>query len=167
MNALRKLSQNLSTLNLVEQIETLMQEDKQLLTVLQRDQLWAGQKADGMLITPSYENDTEYFHSVAAAQRYSAWKDSLSQRKHNPIFAERPSGTPNLIITGRWLYDALVIDIGGGKLSINVNSPIGGKLEAKYGEALLGLNHTALEYYVEEILFPRLQRNCYEWLNKS
>ena len=165
MNAFQRLSRNLKTLNLVQQIQTLMQEDEELLLSLQKDQLYAGQDANGNGLRPTYQEDP-YFKTQAAAQRYSDWKDRLDQRSHNPLFAKRPSGTPNLIINGRWLYNTLVADVGGGKLVVSSGSWLFPKLETKYGQALLGLNHIALRYYVEEILFTRLQKNVNKWLNQ-
>jgi len=142
-----------------------MKEDETLLLALQKDQLYAGQDAQGNSLRPTYQDDP-YFKTRDAAQRYSDWKDRLDQRAHNPLFAKRPSGTPNLIVTGRWLYDTLVADVGGGALRVRSDSWLFSKLEAKYGQALLGLNQTALRYYVEEILFTRLQKNVHQWLNQ-
>lgn len=165
MNALRKLSQNLSTLNLIQQIQVLMEEDEPLLLDLQKDQLFAGQDAEGNSLRPSYLEDP-YFSSRKEAQAYSDWKDTMSQRDANPIFLKRPSGTPNLIITGAWFYDTLIADMQKDTLVMRSDSFLIGKLEAKYGQYLLGLNKTALRYYVEERLFPRLQKNVYQWLNQ-
>jgi hypothetical protein len=165
MNAFQRLSNNLKTLNLVEMIQRLMQEDEPLLLALQKDQLYAGQDANGDSLRPSYLEDP-YFKSRDAAQRYSDWKDRLDQRTPNEIFHKRPAGTPNLIITGTWFYNTLVADVGNGKLVLRSDSWLFPKLETKYGNALLGLNQTALRYYVEEILFPRLQRETYAWLNR-
>lgn len=165
MNAFRRLSQNLKTLNLVEIIQSLMQEDEELLLSLQKDQLYAGQDANGDGLRPTYQDDP-YFKTRDAAQRYSDWKDRLEQRTHNPLFVKRPPGTPNLIITGGWFYNTLVADVGNGKLVIRSDSWLIGKLESKYGQYLLGLSSVALTYYVEEILFDRLQIKAHQWLNQ-
>jgi hypothetical protein len=142
-----------------------MEQDEPLLLRLQKDQLYAGQDAQGNGLRPTYQEDP-YFKTRDAAQRYSDWKDRLHQREHNPLFLKRPSGTPNLIITGSWFYDTLIADVNGGALHVRSDSWLFGKLEAKYGQALLGLSSVALRYYVEEILFPRLKPNVYKWLNQ-
>lgn len=169
MNAFHQLSRNLKTLNLLREVEALMKEDEALLLELQKDQLYSGLDGAGNSLRPTYQQDPyfkKFKNPVAAAQAYSDWKDSMFQRTHNPLFTKRPSGTPNLIITGSWFYDTLVTDVGNGMLMIKSDSPIIGKLTGKYGDNLLRLSPLALNYYVKERLFERLEQRVYDILSR-
>lgn len=169
MNAFHLLSQRLQSLNLIREIEALMSEDEGLLLELMKDQLYAGLDGDGNPLRPTYQDDPyfkEFKNPQAAAQAYSDWKDGMMQRTHNTLFAKRPSGTPNLIITGSWFYDTLVAYAGNDSLIINAQSPIINELEGKYGDALLKLSPLALKFYTEEHLFERLQKRVYDQLSR-
>lgn len=165
MNAFHLLSQRLQSLNLIREIEALMSEDEGLLLELMKDQLFAGLDGDGNPLRPTYQEDP-YFKSREAAQRYSDWKDTMFQRTHNDLFTRRPPGTPNLIITGTLFYHTLVASVGNDSLIINAQSPIIGKLEGKYGDALLRLSPMALKFYTEEHLFIRLQTRVHDILSR-
>lgn len=143
-----------------------MSEDEPLLLELIKDQLYSGLDGEGNSLRPTYQEDP-YFKSRDAAQRYSDWKDSLVQRTHNPLFTQRPKGTPNLIITGGWFYDTLVADAQPEGLVIRSDSPLISVLESKYSDYLLRLSPLALEYYVTERLFTRLQEATNRWLTQS
>ncbi len=165
MNAFHLLSRRLQSLNLVAEIEALMSEDEGLLLELMKDQLFAGLDGDGNPLRPTYQEDP-YFTSRAAAQRYSDWKDTMFQRTHNDLFTRRPPGTPNLIITGGLFYDTLVSEVGNSALVVRSDSPIIGKLEGKYGDALLRMSPMALKFYTEERLFIRLQKKVHDYLSR-
>lgn len=164
MNAFRRLSQNLKTLNIVEMIQSLMQENEALLLSLQKDQLNAGLDGEGNSFRLKYSQDP-YFKSPEAGRRYGAWKHSMNKGT-NTLFPVRDVDTPNLRINGNLFHNLINISVTRGSLIINADSPIIVDLERKYGQALLGLSPIALTYYVEEILFVRLQKKVNQWLNQ-
>jgi hypothetical protein len=129
---------------MVEIAEQILKEDAPILLRLQKDQFLSGQKQDGTI--PSYYQDT-YFKSPIKAAKYARFKDKLIFNKTYDIFGTKEYETPNLIVKGNLVHDRLIIQIESGKIIIDVNSPIRGKLLAKYNN-LFGLNKTALNYYL-------------------
>lgn len=134
------------------------------LVELQKDQLYAGQNAIGNPLAPSYFNDP-YFKSPITAAKYARFKDRLNQRSENPIFKKKEFETPNLIITGRLVYDTLVAEVSSNSLIIQARSPIISKLEAKYIEPI-GLNQTAWDWFAKEILVPDLESKMQNFLQQ-
>jgi len=163
MSVLVNLIRNLSTLNLLAMVERILQRHEPELLELQKDQLYAGLDSRGQLLKPSYSQDP-YFKNPGAGSRYAAWKQSRTPRADSSLFPTKPTDTPNLIITGTLFYHRLFVEVGGGNLMIDANSPIMAKLDSKYGNLLLGLNDIARTYVATEFLFIELQDMVYKHL---
>jgi hypothetical protein len=71
---------------------------------LNKNQLWAGKKASGADITPSYLDDP-FFKTRKQAEAYASWKQRITP---NP---ERNKYAPNLYING-FFYESLQIAVG-------------------------------------------------------
>lgn len=130
---------------LISYAEDVLRKDVTILLQLQKDQLLAGKKQDGNAL-PSYYQDP-FFKSPIKAARYAQFKDKLIFTKVYDIFGEKEMETPNLIVKGNLVHDRLFVQIGDGTIIFDANSPIRGKLIAKYNN-LFGLNQTALNYYL-------------------
>lgn len=96
-------------------------------------QLYAGKTRAGIDLSPTYLEDP-YFDDkggIAAAQRYSDWKDRIS-----PNSKRRP-GVPNLFING-YYYASRRAVIAGDKI-VYSSSYIEPEIIGKYGEGVYGL----------------------------
>ena len=146
---------------MVQYAEEILRKDAPILLQLQKDQLLAGQKQDGKSI-PSYYQDP-FFSSPIKAARYAMFKDKLVFNQVYNIFGTKEMETPNLIIKGNLVHDRLFIEIGGGKLIIDANSPIRNKLIQKYND-LFGLNQTALNYYLNNFFIDEYRQKIENFL---
>ncbi len=161
MNISEYLSK-LKTFNLLTEVSTLMNHDKDDLTELVKDQLYAGIDGDEKELRPTYFDDP-YFTSRAKAEAYSKWKDQMSQRGES-IFAPRRPGTPNLIITGTAFYNLISVDVTDSIL-ISASGRLVDKLESKYGKSILKLSKTSLSYYVQDKLYNKLKKRWNEHIS--
>lgn len=80
----------LKTFNLLTEVSTFMNHDKDDLTELVKDQLYAGIDGDEKELRPTYFDDP-YFTSRAKAEAYSKWKDQMSQRGRAFLHHEDPA----------------------------------------------------------------------------
>jgi hypothetical protein len=116
---LKKLQNNLPQI-----AEDSMVETKDAFLELNKQQMYDGKNRLGENLTPSYLDDP-YFKSRESAKRYSDWKDRITPS------AKRPSGTPNLYISGAY-YNSQFIQRSKGGLQYNASTPMAAKIEAKY-----------------------------------
>lgn len=146
-------------------IAEILNSDIDLLEELQKDQLYAGQNADGNSLTPSYYADP-FFKNPISAAKYAAYKEKLNVRLHNPIFKKKDFETPNLIVTGTLVYDTIFAKVNGvSSFTIDANSPIYGKLMSKYKDPF-GLNKVAWDWYTENYLVPELKDKIGKYLEQ-
>lgn len=104
----------------------------------QRIQLLEGKTSAGEDIHPSYSEDVKprgYFRSRDSAQRYAAWKQTLSY----PYSVQRNPDSPNLYITGLFHSD-LCVEFGAEAVSIVPDTAYAAKIMAKYGRGMFGLS---------------------------
>lgn len=116
----------------------------------QRDQMYAGLDARGGYIRPYYTDDP-YFHSKESARRYAEWKMRLNQRRWPPyIKKRRPMEVPNLIITGRLIYDNISLRVTQRYVKFELPTF---DIRAKYGQ-VLGLSPLVLDHYRRRCFLP-------------
>lgn len=104
----------------------------------QRIQLLEGKTSAGEDIHPSYTEDVKprgYFRSRDSAQRYAAWKQTLSY----PYSVQRNPDSPNLYITGLFHSD-LGVEFGTEAVSIVPDTAYAANIMAKYGRGMFGLS---------------------------
>lgn len=105
---------------------------------LQKQQLFQGLSSSGEDIRPYYSEDLKpsgYFHSVASAQRYAAWKkDGISY----PYSAQRNPDAPNLYINGRF-HSELGVRFNADSVGIVATTPYAAGIMEKYGVSTFGL----------------------------
>ena len=104
----------------------------------QRIQLLEGKTSSGEDIHPSYSEDikpTGYFRTRDSAQRYAAWKQTLSY----PHQVQRNADTPNLYITGVFHND-LGVHFGTDVVAIMPDTAYAANIMGKYGSDMFGLN---------------------------
>jgi hypothetical protein len=91
---------------------------------LNKEQLLEGKNRFGQHLAPTYFNDP-YFKSPESAKRYSDWKDRITP---NDL---RPSGVPNLFITGVY-HSTIDITVDPGKITIAASFGAANDIEKKY-----------------------------------
>lgn len=109
---------------------------------LNRTQLLSGRNSEGNLLSPGYLQDP-YFRTPQAAQRYADWKDGM-QSYHDSligqkgIYPPKPSGIPNLIITGLF-QDGMFITTDSIGYTIDSDYKNTKDIESKYNGLVFGL----------------------------
>jgi hypothetical protein len=103
----------------------------------QRIQLLEGKGSDGKDLHPFYTEDLKpsgYFMNRDSAQRYAAWKQTLSY----PASVRRNPNAPNLYITGVF-HDDLNVDFRANEMAIVPDTAYAANIMAKYGFGIFGL----------------------------
>lgn len=132
-----------------------------------REQLYAGLDGNGEYLSPTYDNDPffneeGYWHNRAAD--YKAWKLTIMWTNRNRLLGldQRPDEVPNLFIDGTFYFD-ITAARRGDVLVVDPGSGNGPDIVEKYGDQILNLGRTAVEYFNEELLLPSIARffkNC-------
>lgn len=125
---------------------------KDVLLNLNKDQLLYGRDADGNLLAPTYLNDP-FFKTKAAAERYYKMKQRLEASHISRIrfgniqlFAPKPSDVPNLIVNGMF-QDRFVINVSGKSFTIDSSYIDGDDINNKYKGRVYGLAPVSKEFY--------------------
>lgn len=124
--------------------ENAIDQTKDDLVELNREQMMEGKNKFGQNLTPSYFNDP-YFKSAESAKRYSAWKDKITP---NP---NRPSGTPNYFINGAY-HRSIKATVQGGKIVVDSDFKGASNIESK-ATGIYGLSAAFKVRYID-ILKP-------------
>ena len=128
----------------------MLKRQREQLIAHQRDQMYVELDAGGDYVR-SYYTDNPYFHSRESALRYAKWKQCLRQRQWPPyIKKQRPLEVPNLIITGRLIYDNLSLRVTQKYVKFELPTF---DICAKYGK-VLGLSPLVLNHYRQRYFLP-------------
>lgn len=127
-------------------ITSSLEQTKDALLDLNRDQLYDGKTRDGKDISPTYQEDP-YFKTPEAAQAYSDWKDKIT-----PNSLRKP-GVPNLYING-YYHGSLGVKISGQNVFYNASAEFGNEIEQKYSDKIFGLGGVYKEEYLKQDLGP-------------
>lgn len=103
----------------------------------QRIQLLEGKGSHGEDLHPFYTEDLKpsgYFRSRESAERYAAWKQTLSY----PVGVRRNPNAPNLYITGLFHSD-LNVDFRSDVVAIVPDTAYAANIMGKYGYGVFGL----------------------------
>lgn len=125
------------------------------------EQLYSGLDGEGQHLSPTYDNDP-YFEEDGywyhRAKEYKEWKRDITPPIAGTVLGlpPRPEEVPNLWINGKFHSeitaqrkgDALVTDPGNGD---------GPAIVAKYGDEILNMGPTAIEYFNEEYMIPAIK----------
>lgn len=130
----RALRQGLAGGSLIR--ETLRPHEQEI-AEQQRIQLLEGRGSDGKDLHPSYSEDLKpagYFRTKESAQRYAAWKQTISY----PYTVKRNPDAPNLYITGVFHND-LGVDFRDEEVAIVPDTAYAANIMGKYGYGVFGL----------------------------
>lgn len=145
-----------------------MDENRNVVESLVREQLYSGMNGKERLLSPTYDNDPffeekgQWFHRN---KQYKHWK----LKKTPPIESEvlflppRPVEVPNLFITGTFHDSITARSNNSGLLITSIGFIDGPDIEKKYGGEIFMLGETGRAYFNNNILLPWLKRffnNC-------
>lgn len=131
-------------------------------TVLQavKEQLYSGQDAEGEHLSPTYDddpffNEPGYWYHRAFA--YKMWKYSITPPQRGLMLglSPRPVEVPNLFIDGTF-YAGLDASRSADGLDLFATSKRGADIVDKYGDRILGLGPTAVEFFNDMYMLPAI-----------
>ena len=134
-------------------------ENKDVILSLNKDQMLLGRNADGKEFTPSYLDDS-YFENRAKAHRYAEMKYKLEvqhkMRITNPtLYPPKGKDTPNLIVTGLF-QDGMFITSNRDSFTIDSNYIESADIERKYGGLVFGLSPESKAFFYDHYLKKKL-----------
>lgn len=161
-----RMSEIISVINtgIKEAIKTSLANNAVLIADLNREQLWAGKKADGADLTPTYLADT-YFKSEKSAKNYRRWKYRITPPSETARLKlpARDIDTPNLYITGVF-HRSIIATVSTESVELkSTDSSLSSGIISKFGANVLGIGKEAQEYIVDNIVSKGIEqhyRNC-------
>jgi hypothetical protein len=137
MTELEDFIARLERLNVMEVAVETINETKDEFLHLNKSQLWAGKKASGSDITPSYLDDP-FFKTRKQAEVYANWKQRITPSPDRNKYA------PNLWING-YFYHSIQINASGDLIKFTAWPEVMNKYEDVFGlmpENQKGYNYT-------------------------
>ena len=125
-----------------------------------REQLYAGLDAEGRHLSPTYDDDPFFSEPgmwYGRAADYKAWKRELTPPVTGTMLglAPRPDEVPNLFINGKF-YSEITVSRQGDVLVTDPGAGNGPSIVAKYGDEILGMGSTAIEYFNATYMLPAI-----------
>lgn len=124
------------------------------------EQLYSGQDGAGQYLSPTYDNDP-FFEEEGfwhhRAKDYKAWKYSITPPASEPMLGlpPRPADVPNLYIDGTF-YSEISVRREGVVLEIDPGTGNGPAIVQKYGDTILNIGPTAIEYFNTTCMLPAI-----------
>ena len=144
--------------NVPNVINKVVNDNKDVLLSLNRDQMLLGRDNKGNVLSPSYLSDP-YFSSPAKAQAYARMKYAL-ESMHNSLlwypvqlFPDKDRNTPNLIVSGKF-QDAMFISTSGDSFTIGSSYIDSSNINAKYKNNVFGIAPESAAYFYREYIRP-------------
>ena len=133
--------------------------NKEVILSLNKDQMLLGRNAEGKEFTPSYLND-DYFRSPESAMRYAEMKYRLEAEhkmriSHPTLYPDKGKDTPNLIVTGLF-QDGMFITSNRDSFTIDSNYIESADIERKYGGLVFGLSPESKAFFYDHYLKKKL-----------
>lgn len=132
-----------------------------------REQLYSGLDGNGQYLTPDYDtdpffNEEGYWHG--RAKDYKAWKYKITPPIAGTMLGlpPRPDNVPNLFINGKFYSEIYALEVENF-LMINPGIGKGPDIVAKYGDEILNMGPTAIEYFNANFMLPAIDtffKNC-------
>ena len=125
------------------------------------EQMYSGQDGEGQLLTPGYDDDPffeEEGYWYHRAKDYKAWKRGITPPVAGSMLGlpPRPDNVPNLFINGKF-YSEIVAVRKGDVLEVDPGNGHGPAIVAKYGDDILNMGSTAVEYFNEIYMLPAIK----------
>lgn len=131
------------------------------------EQLYSGLDGEAQYLEPTYDNDP-FFNEEGfwyhRGKDYKAWKSNITPPIRGAMLGlpPRPDNVPNLFINGKF-YSEIVASRRGDVLHVDPGKGNGPDIVSKYGDEILNMGPTAVEYFRCECLIPAIEehfKNC-------
>lgn len=125
-----------------------------------REQLYSGVDGDGRHLSPTYDDDP-FFEEEGPwhhrAKDYKAWKRSITPPVSGTMLGlpPRPDDVPNLFIDGKF-YSEINATLKGDVLVVDPGNGDGPSIVAKYGDEILDMGYTAIDYFNTTYMLPAI-----------
>lgn len=145
-----------------EQVVECLDDNRRTVIICICEQLYSGLDGNGKHLNPDYDNDpffNEEGEWKGRNEDYKAWKNSITPPESSLYLglSPRPRNVPNLFINGKF-YSDIFATREQMELYVDVSSLGDGKdIVAKWGEDILKMGNTAVQYFNAEKLIPRLE----------
>lgn len=126
-----------------------------------QEQLYSGVDGQGRHLSPTYDDDP-FFEEKGTwyhrAKDYKAWKKAITPPVAGTILGlpARPDDVPNLYINGKF-YSEITAFRKGNALMIDPGIGHGPSIVAKYGDEILDMGNSAIEYFNENFMRPAIE----------
>lgn len=126
-----------------------------------REQMYSGLDGNDQYLSPNYDDDPYFEEKGPWYHRnngYKQWKRDITPPTTGVMLMlpPRPDNVPNLYINGKF-YDEVFATMEGDILSIRCESVGDGPdIVRKYGDQLLQLGPTAIGYFNNKYIIPRI-----------
>jgi hypothetical protein len=148
---LHEMQRRLKGFSLVAEVADAVDETKEAMVELNRQQLLRGLDREGNYLSPKYSEDP-YFKSKESAKRYAAWK-----KKIEPVKTDRPEDVPNLYIIGTF-HSLIDIDVNASEYTFSNAASFASDVENKF-QGIYGLtSESKSETYIPDYLLPAVKR---------
>lgn len=142
-----------------EVIGKTVNDNRDVILSLNKDQMLLGRDAEGKEFLPSYLND-DYFRNPESAMRYAEMKYRLEAEhkmriSHPTLYPDKGKDTPNLIVTGLF-QDGMFIETDRDSFTIDSNYIESAEIEQKYGRLVFGLSPESKAFFYEHYLKRKL-----------
>lgn len=159
INSLQEASDNIKKVDDI--VDRVVEEKKDVLLSLNRDQMLLGRDASGEILSPGYTEDP-YFKTKKKAESYKRLKQKLesshkSRLTNVQLYPEKASNTPNLIVTGPF-QNEMFITPKKGSYEIGSTYVDAADINTKYNNNVFGLAPKSKEYFYEHFIKPELQK---------
>ena len=145
-----------------EQVVVCMEDNRNTVLMAICEQLYSGIDGGGDHLNPNYDNDP-FFHEEGywfnRADDYKSWKNAITPPISSSMLGlpPRPDNVPNLFINGKF-YSDIFAERNDMELKIDVRgSGDGPAIVSKWGNEILNMGMTAVQYFNEEKLLPHLK----------
>lgn len=127
------------------------------------EQLWSGLNGKDEHLSPTYDNDP-YFDEddknpwYGCSQEYKDWKMRITPPSSRPMLGlpPRPTEVPNLCIDGTF-YSEITASRQGDELLLDPGQGNGLDIVDKYGDVILDMGSTAVEYFNANFMLPAIE----------
>lgn len=146
---------------LEEQIIKSLDDHRDFVVFFIREQLYSGLNGEEKNLRPTYDDD-DFFNEPGKwyhrAMDYKVWKARITPPRQSNLlgFPARLLMVPNLYIDGTF-FNQINAFRRGNVLVTDPGVKNGPDIVAKYGENILDMGPTAIEYFNKNFLYPELE----------
>lgn len=142
---LDELNKNVQVFDVKKEVKEILGENSELITDLNKDQLWSGKTNEGEDIRPYY-SENPYFKKEGAAERYANWKAKITPD------SRRKNDVPNLYVNGKFYSE---IHYNKEAMKLYTNGSLASKVTSVH-KNVIGLNKESTAILIDDELTPKL-----------